>query len=419
MPLLPSEIPTGLVTGQFYFVSEDGSDADTDPTLTNVQGTVTFTCSAKMLRMPTKMATVVPLEFKGTFNAQGQLISISDGSVGIELPATDSTLFNPTGFTWTATFDLIGLPDRHTVNLKPITFQVPEGSTVSLTAVTPVDETPGVITIQGPKGDTGATGATGATGPQGIQGIQGVKGDPGGIVLGTSTGTNNLNTITASGLYRQDNSANATLANNYPVVAPGVLTVYERVAGTSLVQNYQTITGTLSYEARVFYTRVLQGGVWSPWRAYASSRVDQTAGRVIYQWDDLNNREQLIYGDTGIRRVETDFKNGWTASIASLRRVGNVVTMGVYNINPTARTADIAYTVPTGFRPAAYGGNIAFPVSHTTAGTAFTQITSVGDMYPNVSAISANGYICVGNWTTADSWPTTLPGTAAGTIPNL
>lgn len=420
----------GTITGTFG----DTLSSEVVP----ITGSVTFTPEpAYLLSAETApKATILPTPKK---------VDLLNGAFTVELLGTDNAALNP--LEWTYRVDFALKVNGSFIQRAPINIEVPSGVTTDLADISPVIASEGnavvrglqgeqgiqgltgpqgiqgIQGIQGVKGDTGATGLTGPQGIQGIQGlqgIQGVKGDPGGIVLGTSLGANNLNTITASGLYRQDNSANATLANNYPVVAPGVLTVYERVNATSLVQNYQTITGTLSYEARVLYTRVLQGGVWSPWRAYASSRVDQTAGRVIYQWDDVNSREQIIYGDTGIRRVEADFKNGWTAAIASLRRVGSTVTFGTYTINPTARTTDIAYTLPSGFRPASYGGNIAFPVRYSGAvNTEWQQVTGVGDLYPPTGAISSNGFICVSTWTTADSWPTTLPGVASGSIPNL
>lgn len=155
MAVLPAEIPTGLVKGQFYFVNEDNVDADTDPNLTVVQGDVTFTCSAPLLRMPTKLATIVPLEFKAEFNGQGELVSADDATLGLELPATDSDLFNPTDFTWKVEFDLVQIENRHTVAIEPFDIQVPEGVTTDLTLAMPVDATPGTLTVQGPQGAVG------------------------------------------------------------------------------------------------------------------------------------------------------------------------------------------------------------------------------------------------------------------------
>ena len=168
MAILPAEIPTGIVTGQFYFVNEDNVDADTDPNLTVVQGDVVFTCSAPVLRMPTKLATVIPLEFKAQFNGSGQLVSAEDATVGLELPATDSDLFNPTDFTWEVSFDLVQLENRHTVSIDSFSIQVPEGAVTDLTLAMPVDASPGTLTVQGPQGAVGdmslVTGPSNATG---------------------------------------------------------------------------------------------------------------------------------------------------------------------------------------------------------------------------------------------------------------
>lgn len=165
MTVVPADIPTGLVTGQFFFVNEDSVDADTDPDLTVVQGAVIFECSAKRLRMPTKLATVVPLEFKGKFNSQGQLVSAEDTRVGLKLPATDSPLFNPTDFTWKVIFDLVQVENRHTITIDSFDIQVPEGQTTDLTTVMPVSTAPGVLTVQGPQG------VEGPAGPQGVSNI--------------------------------------------------------------------------------------------------------------------------------------------------------------------------------------------------------------------------------------------------------
>lgn len=413
MPILPSEIPTGLVTGQFYFVSEDGSDVDTDPTLTNVQGTVTFTCSAKMLRMPTKMATVVPLEFKGTFNAQGQLVSISDGSVGIELPATDSTLFNPTGFTWTATFDLVGLPDRRTVNLKPITFQVPAGSTVSLTAVTPVDETPGVITVQGPQGIQGPVGATGATGPQGIQGIQGVKGDPGGIVPGTIlTAASDLNNVLTDGLYRWA----AEVPLNAPNSNVNYATLYTNTTANTTVINQMVLTASTIGGGRAIFIRHRDGASWSPWRSYNSTRVDETAGRAIYQWDDLNNREQIIYGDTGWRNIASLFPTKTAGSIM-VRRIGNVgyIAAEGLTMSDIANGIDYPFTLGVGWQ-SEWSLHHSIEASVNDIPHKFTSSWAGNHI---LRAKSTFGFQGIATWPIRDPWPTTLPGTAVGTIPNL
>lgn len=152
MAVLPAEIPTGLVTGQFYFVSEDAADANTDPELEVVSGFVRFTSSAKVLRMPTKKATIVPLTFNAKFNVNGELVSEGDPSIGLKLPATDSDLINPKDYTWRADFFLRRVSDGHTVQIDPFSFKVPAGGTVDLTTVMPVQVSNGVQIIQGPPG---------------------------------------------------------------------------------------------------------------------------------------------------------------------------------------------------------------------------------------------------------------------------
>lgn len=164
MAVLPSEVPTGLVTGQFLFVNEDSVDGDTDPELVVVTGSVTFTCSVPLIRMPGKATTLIPLVFDGGFDSSGQLVPKGRTNIGIELPATNSSQFNPTNFTYKVTFDLKDAATGFSVVVPSFDIQVPEGTTVDLTSVIPVSTSPGTITVQGPKGDKGDKGDTGAAG---------------------------------------------------------------------------------------------------------------------------------------------------------------------------------------------------------------------------------------------------------------
>lgn len=247
---------------------------------------------------------------------------------------------------------------------------------------------------------------------------QGPKGDPGGFVSATTLSSAHLDDIKTPGHYRQDNGNLATALLGYPNNSAGLLEVLQAVTVPDLIQRFTPVAGSANGSGRAFYIRRYFGSVWGPWYAHTTSRVDQTAGRTIYQWDELNGRDQLVYGDTGARRVETEFKNGWSAAIASLRRVGNVVSFGVYTISPTARTTDVAYTIPSGFKPGSYGGNIAFPL-RLGGGTDWCQVSGNGDIYPPTSAISANGFICLSTWITGDAWPSTLPGIASGGISSM
>lgn len=86
----------------------------------------------------------------------------------------------------------------------------------------------------------------------------------------------------------------------------------------------------------------------------ASIRVDETVGYRVFLWHPATAAEQMVYGDTGVRRL-TDG--------SLVRRVGAQVETTTTNTT----------TLPTGFRPTIDGNRPLF--------------------------------------TTADPWPTTLPGT--------
>jgi hypothetical protein len=154
---LPEEIPTGLVTGQFYFVNEDNIDADTDPSLTPVTGKVVFTAEldGKILRMPTKKAIIVPMTFDAVFDSQGNLIPDGGTGIGIELPSSTSSLFNPTNFTWKVTFELKDAATNFSINIPSFSFQIGTGDVKDLTELMPVDTQVGVLTVQGPQGNPG------------------------------------------------------------------------------------------------------------------------------------------------------------------------------------------------------------------------------------------------------------------------
>jgi hypothetical protein len=143
--------------------------------------------------------------------------------------------------------------------------------------------------------------------------------------------------------------------------------------------------------------------------------VDQTAGRVIYQWDDLNQREQLIYGDTGWRDVKGLTINGWTSTTLQIRRVGqNVMLVGV--ITATAATSDHYLPVLSGFNPpnAVYHGF----ASGTQVPPTFRPLGTDSIDYFVTSGGTSGTYNIQANYLTTVTWPTTLPGIASGTIPN-
>lgn len=136
MAVLPSEVPTGLVKAQYYFVNEDNIDADTDPELFVVTGDVLFTPSVTVVRMPSKLATIILLPFKAKFDGSGNLVPVKGAGNGLELVATNSPLLNNgVPFQWKVDFFLKDAATGFSVVLPSINLDVPAGATIDLSTL--------------------------------------------------------------------------------------------------------------------------------------------------------------------------------------------------------------------------------------------------------------------------------------------
>jgi hypothetical protein len=248
---------------------------------------------------------------------------------------------------------------------------------------------------------------------------RGAKGDPGGFNTGTALGSADLNTIVTPGLYRNWTSTDASAGNNYPPSAyltQGPLEVISIAAPTDVIQRYTVIGGQINSAMRVSYIRRYFSGVWSAWYTFNSTRVDQTAGRAIYQWDDVNVREQLIYGDTGWRDVSASLINGWTGTL-TVRRVMQTVTLNG-TLYGGSRTSDhfIALASIAGFKPR---GGVTCGMASNIANETIKMVGNDNtDLYITTGAATNYTVFCTYLVSEAIAWPTTLPGTASGAIPN-
>lgn len=258
-------------------------------------------------------------------------------------------------------------------------------------------------------------------GTPGLKGDKGDKGDPGGFSTATDLGTQDLNTILTAGLYRVTQGANVTTALNYPVTlnATAVMSVM-MVSATNVIQQFEFIL-SLPAAAGFWQRSTSNGGTtWGAWKFFASSRMDQTAGRALYTFDSINYRDQLIYGDTGSREISAYLDTSkWVAGNIKIRRVNYDVELRAYGLDNVAgilgSVGILNAGLPAGFRN-----------QHTVAGfaqigansgqviTAFgaTQVTIVGVLDSVICGFTAR-------WQTTDPWPTVLPGNADGAIPNL
>ncbi|MDR6691482.1 hypothetical protein J2X55_002405 [Microbacterium sp. 1154] len=223
---------------------------------------------------------------------------------------------------------------------------------------------------------------------------------------GTTPAANtSLDTLTNPGVYRI--TWGAAVAQGAP---------YENFVGTfeTLPRASNAVTqiaikhNALSSDARRFYMRTQTGGGWGAWAVFASPRVDLTAGRAIYLWDDTAGRDQLIFGDTGRRDITSLFGASVTAGRVLISRYGRHVTVTLDNVTVPSGAPTVAGLIPVGFRTTSAA---VYPVGYS----------------PNTATVWGNGDINLptgsgryGSFTylTEQAWPTSLPGTADGSVPS-
>ncbi|GGY65706.1 collagen-like triple helix repeat-containing protein [Streptomyces xanthochromogenes] len=178
--MLPESIPTVTVRGRF--LAPDGQP---------LSGAVTFRAPAQLTFPAADVILGGPVTAQ--LDAQGQ--------ISATLPATDAPGMDPSGWSYTVTEQLAGIPagrsyqlllpaERPAVDLadiaptdptKPNYLAVRGDSAYEVALATGFVGTPAqwLASLVGPPGATGARGATGSKGATGAQGEQGVQGPPG------------------------------------------------------------------------------------------------------------------------------------------------------------------------------------------------------------------------------------------------
>ncbi|QIN94321.1 hypothetical protein SEA_BLUEFEATHER_17 [Arthrobacter phage BlueFeather] len=270
----------------------------------------------------------------------------------------------------------------------------------------------------GPKGDKGDTGADSTVpGPQGLtgpQGIQGLKGDPGGWVNSTVinvTGST-LDTYITPGTY----FITSALASISPTNSAAWMEVLHYSGYVSQrIWSYANPRTVFSRTRNAVPT-------WTAWFPTNTTRTDQTAGRVIYQWDDLNSREQRIYGDTGWRDIGSLLINGATATVLHLKRTNDAVWLKIGGLQlPTAAATNAFLNLPTGFVVSSQFGILRETVN--TGQAHGFQISSTASLYGTFggNAVANNTTHRFQGMLTGvceQVWPTSLPGVAVGNVMN-
>ena len=165
----------------------------------------------------------------------------------------------------------------------------------------------------------------------------------------------------------------------------------------------QILSGTGSPEG------VVTAPVGSQWTDTAA-----TTGAVswIKASGSGNTGWKVAYGNTGGRNMAAvSMLNSWTvASTATLRRVNSEVRLD-FTLSDASATADTAYRLPSGLRPAnTFWGTVSTSTASFTESCAF-YITTAGDIrIAGYTACSGTYYIGA-TFPTDDAWPSVLPGT--------
>ncbi|QYC55012.1 hypothetical protein QCN36_gp24 [Arthrobacter phage CastorTray] len=293
---------------------------------------------------------------------------------------------------------------------QTIDFYIPRGNTGPRGPIGPIGPSlavGSVATVTGPA-------APGTVGPKGDTGL---KGDPGGLVNPAllSAGTD-WNNIITSGLYYAAGADMTGMPNSAPSMAIGTNLMVQARNASVVTQIAWTVSNAPS---QVQFQRSLVSGTWGSWRAYRNTVIDNSAGKVVYLWDETANRSQLVYGDTGVRTLTLD--NGYLGTL-QIRRVGHQVYLNGAIKRPPGGTINGTFlvSVPDGFKPQSVAWTF-FPVRHSPTpnwGTLYRKAYELvlEGLTGDTDAGEARFEI---SWTTVQPWPTALPGTASGAVPNV
>lgn len=263
---------------------------------------------------------------------------------------------------------------------------------------------------------------------------QGPKGDPGGLVNPAMISAGyDWNNLVVSGSYYAAGAEMAGMPNSPPSMAIGTNVIVQARNASVVTQWAYTVSNSHS---QIQFMRSLVSGTWGPWKIFRNTNIDNSVGRTLSIWDETGNRSQLIYGDTGLRSMPLP------ANIASgvwfLRREGSKVSMYTQLTGINNNTGQdlhnyevmAAGSIPVGFQPP-----VSVPiVGFGRAGVSNQRQPLMAFMYATgrialekdetnangaiINNTAASFYFSV-TYDTTQPWPTSLPGTASGGIPNL
>lgn len=153
--MLPTNVGTGLVVGQFGLGVADGSDPDREPELIPVSGRIIFTPSVTYLPNVTadpNPITIISGPIVAVLDADGYVCTPGDDGVspmyrGIRLFATNDPDMSVENWTWSVVYQFDPI-NGFAPKLPAHAMALLEGEEIDLTKVVPVPSSPGIGTPQ-------------------------------------------------------------------------------------------------------------------------------------------------------------------------------------------------------------------------------------------------------------------------------
>lgn len=137
-------------------------------------------------------------------------------------------------------------------------------------------------------------------------------------------------------------------------------------------------------------------------------QIKESIGRVLTVWDYRNQREQMIYGDTGWRNITSLLASGTYAANVWIRRQGSEVTVNMQDVTTGAGLVTL-FTLASGYRPD--GPSVRAGI--ISDGNNSRVVSPFGSSFRLMSMPGSGFWAGSVTFTTNDPWPTALPGVAA------
>lgn len=413
---IPEGTTFGRVRARFITgVADTPDDIDDLPDFHVLQGNVTFTAEVRQPLSVNDEDILVPAPVTVTLDPDGRLDEyLISSDIG--------------GWTWRATFELVG------VSIRPYSFQVPAGADLWLGKLIPVASAPGTLTIQGPPGESAYATAVRngflGTEPAWLDSLVGPALELSSNVVTLAGPTNTISDITAT-LSEWTVTAPTTLSLPASYPAGGQHTVH-------VVSGYQHISwpgGTTVYGSTaaddVWLTLIRTTDGWTILVPDATPEAERDTGWITIAEGVVEGAGGVTYttGPANFYAVGTPMPSPWPEFDwpfkAAIRRVGNRVMLTLPGSVPNAghvslNLADVQVFMSSGF----YGCLIPGPFGEDQSPRGvFSSVRTmdIADGYDSISfeipveytrsvavyATSPDTTVVDGvmEWTTADPWP--------------